>query len=154
MARKSREQLERTGRIPVSSNRAPLAVKDFDQTNYVGRWVNDDGDRISMFLQGGYEFVDKDTNVALAESTVDSSSGLDSRMKKPVGRGMFAYLMRLPRDLYEQDQKAKQKDLDSLVEAIKRPGKGGPVAAEYGQVSLSSDKGEENVQFNSFGKKI
>lgn len=144
MSRPSREQSTRKERIPVSANRAPLSVKGFDEKNYQGRFVNDVGDRIARFLDGGYEFVAKD-GTSVGETTVDSSSGLDSRVKKPVGQGIYAYLMRLPRELYNEDQKAKQRELDRLDEAIKRP-----QGAEYGKVSVNNKRGAEDLNFAQF----
>ena len=150
MSRPSREG--RPERIPVTASRAPLTVQGFDHQNFSGRWVNDVDDRIARFLDAGYEFITKD-GVTVGEPTVDSSSGLDSRVSKPVGRGVRAYLMRLPRNLYNEDQMAKQREIDALDEAIRRPGKrGGPISLEvdYGEVSLESEQGDEKIRSRKF----
>jgi len=142
----------REGRIPVSSNRALLKAEGLDQKNYSYRWVNDIDERIGVFLQGGYEFVE-DKSVKTGESTVDTNSTrtLDSRKRKTVGRGVFAYIMRLPIALYNEDQKAKQREIEQTERSMLRPGKkGGPIAegVDYGKVSLGSRKGEEKVAFH------
>jgi len=151
MGRISRSDEARPARVPVASNRAPLVVKGFDHENFVGRWVNDIDDRIATFLAAGYEFVNNEAKKIVAgEPTVDSSTGLDSRVKKPVGRGVTAYLMRIPKKWWEEDQKAKQADIAETERAILSPGKGKAVSGEvdYGKVSISSRKGDEQVQFH------
>ena len=135
MSRVSRTEDVRTKRIPVSSNRAPLAVKGFDHKNFQGRWVNDIDDRIANFLEGGYEFVLKDGHT-VSEPTMDATTKLDSRVKKPVGKGVTAYLMRLPKDLWLEDQAAKEKELAALDRAMKAPKSNG---ADYGKVNIEND---------------
>lgn len=133
------EKSVHTKRIPVSSNRAPLKVKGFDQTNQVGRWVNDIEDRIAKFLEGGYRFINQDGSLTVGEKTAGTASMMDTRVTKRVGRGVTAYLMALPRDLWEADQKLKQREVDAIEAAIKRPGKG--VISEevdFGKVSITS----------------
>jgi len=135
MSRVSRKEEVRTTRIPVSSNRAPLVVKGFDHANFQGRWVNDIDERIATFLEGGYEFVLKDGHT-VGEPTMDATTKLDSRVKKPVGKGVTAYLMRLPKDLWLEDQANKEKELAALDRAMKAPRSNG---ADYGSVKMGSD---------------
>lgn len=148
MGRDTVRQTEvRTSRVPVSSNRAPLAVKGFDQTNVRGRWVNDIEDRIARFLEGGYKFVNRDNTLGDGEGSAGSSSAIDSRVRKPVGRGVYAYLMALPVELYEADQKAKQREIDLTEAAIKRPGALSP-ELDRARVSITrSDSERETPDF-------
>ena len=148
MSRPSREQSGRKERIPVSASRAPLSVRGADHENYYYRFVNDVNDRIARFIDGGYVFVTKD-GVEVGEPTVDTSPGLDTRVKRPVGQGVYAYLMRLPRELWNEDQKAKQRELDLIDDAIKRP-----QGAEYGRVSISNKRGSDlNPEYTKFDRK-
>lgn len=135
MSRVSRKDEVRPTRVPVSANRAPLNVKGFDHQNFQGRWVNDIDDRIAAFLEGGYEFVTKDGNTSV-EPTMDATTKLDSRVKKPVGKGVTAYLMRLPKALWLEDQMAKERELQALDRAMKSPGSNG---ADYGKVRIGND---------------
>lgn len=144
MTNARKEQSAHPKRVPVSSSRAPLKVNGFDQTNQVGRWVNDIDDRIIRFLEGGYQFVNQDGSLSVGEGgSAGSASSVDSRVKKPVGKGVTAYLMAIPREFYEADQAAKQREVDATEEAMKRPGKG--------SISKEVDYGTVNVQ-SKFGK--
>ena len=153
MSKLNRQETRQGTRVPVASNRAPLAVQGFDHDNFAGRWVDDRDDRISMFLEAGYEFVDKTVKNDGHEKTIDSSSGLDSRMKKPGGKGKTLYLMRLPRQLYNEDQLAKQKELDEIERAMAVPGYGSVNdGVDYGKISLGSNLGRENVAYKNIRK--
>ncbi|MHB8603493.1 MAG: hypothetical protein ACYC9R_12740 [Nitrosotalea sp.] len=135
VSRVSRKEDVRPKRIPVSANRAPLTVKGFDHANFQGRWVNDVDDRLAIFLEGGYEFVTRD-NGTVAEPTMDATTKLDSRVKKPVGRGVTAYLMRLPKELWLEDQAAKERELKEIDRAMKAPGTN---KADYGKVQIGNE---------------
>jgi hypothetical protein len=75
----------------------------------------------------------------------------DSRMKKSVGKGVVAYLMAIPLEFYEEDQRAKQREIDEMEKAIKRPGKGViSKEVDYGSVSIESQMGEEKVKPTKF----
>jgi len=143
----------RQGRVPVASNRAPLAVKGFDHENFAGRWVDDRDDRLAMYLEAGYEFVPETVKDSFGDKTVDSSRGLDTRRKKPGGKGKTLYLMQLPRELYNEDQLAKQREIDQMERAMASPGSGSIEAdVDYGQVSLGHQEGNERVQFRKIRK--
>jgi hypothetical protein len=149
MSKLDRQETRQGTRVPVASNRAPLVVKGFDHDNYAGRWVDDRDERIAMFLEAGYEFVTKEqAKVSKEDKTIDSSSGLDSRVKKPGGQGKTLYLMRLPRQFYNEDQLAKQREVDEIERAMAASGKDG---VDYGQVSMGQQIGAENVKFKRFG---
>lgn len=135
MSRIKREETVRPTRVPVSSSRAPLVVRGFDHKNYSGRWVADIDTRIQDFLNGGYEFVTKNDIQGAGEATVETSSGLDSRIKKPGGRGITLYLMRIPKKFYLEDRKAKDKEIDRTEEGIRKTAKD---SADYGKISLKN----------------
>ncbi len=140
MSRVKREEPVRTTRVPVSSSRSPLEVKGFDSENYQGRWVADIDQRIQTFLDGGYEFVSKAEITRAGEKTVETSSGLDSRVSKPGGRGVTLYLMKLPKKFYLEDRKAKDKEIDRTEEGLRTPLKG---EGSYGKVKIGSDFSEQ-----------
>ena len=147
-----REEVKKT-RIPVSSSRAPLIVRGFDHENFVGRWVLDLDDRLAIFQDGGYEFVTKDMLKSAGEATVDSSKGSDTRMTKPAGRGLTLYLMRIPREFWEADQKAKAKEIDRIERAMTSPGKGTVDSeVDYGEVSMGSQRGQEKLNLQKISK--
>ena len=151
----TRQETAHPTRIPVSSNRNPLKVRNLDQSRYVARFVNDVEDRIARFLEGGYQFVGQDGKLVVGEATAGTSSMVDSRVKKPVGRGVTAYLMAIPRELYEQDQAAKQREILEVEDSIRRPNKkASPISEEvdYGKVSITSKVGGKNDETPDFTK--
>jgi hypothetical protein len=139
VSRTDRSEPVRKQRVPVSSNRAPLAYKGLDKDNFSYRWVLDRDDRIATFLEAGYEFV-KPTGESVGESTVDSSKQVGSRVTKSAGfGGLKLYLMFLPIQFYNEDQLAKQKEIDELEATMREPGKGKIVPKEgvdFGSIKL------------------
>lgn len=117
MARISRDQAvdeARPKRTPVSGNRNILTV-DKIPAGKVARWVNDDGNRLLKFLQGGWEFV-TDTGIGVGEKTVEASRGVGSVVYRLVGtkagnEPLYAYLMIISKEWYDEDQIAKEVNL-------------------------------------------
>lgn len=112
---------KRPNRIPVSGNRDILVVDKLPEDK-VARWVNDDKDRILKFLQGGWEFV-TDQGVVVGEKTVEASKGIGSVVHRLVGtkatnEPLYAYLMVISKDWYNEDQAAKQTEVDAREESI------------------------------------
>jgi hypothetical protein len=142
MTRTSRDESVRPTRTSVASNRAPLTYKGLDRENFEPRFVLDKDDRIAMFLEAGYEFV-KPNGSGVGEKTVESSSGLDSRVSKST-RGTKLYLMQLPMKFYKEDQLAKIKLVEEM-EASMKPRRNEGAEADYGKVSITTGKGTHIV---------
>ena len=127
----------RPKRQPVGQ-RSRLNVTGKDE-NYVYRFVNDIGDRIEMFREAGYEIVDRskhrigDNRVDIAKP--EGSAATVSVGVKPNGDGMRAYLMRIPKEYYEEDQAAKRANNNSLVESMKQPN----IDGAYGEITIKRD---------------
>ena len=85
--------------------------------NYQYRVFNDKDDRIQAALQAGYEFVESAQEIG--ERDALDSSKLGAHVSKPVGGGVTGYLMRIPKEYYEADQKEKQKQIDELEASTK-----------------------------------
>lgn len=107
---------ERPKRVPVSGNRQILSVYGIP-TNLHPRWVNDEPGRVDQFLRAGYTFW-TDKNVRVGERTVNTGENVGSVTTLNVGGGIVAYLMVLDKDLYDQDQRDKQKAIDSQEAAM------------------------------------
>jgi hypothetical protein len=73
-------------------------------------WVNDDERGSVMAYQDqGYEFVL--SNASVGETTPDKpSDSTESLVWKNVGNGLVAYLMAIPRDIYDEDRKAEENE--------------------------------------------
>lgn len=121
--------------------RQPVGLRNRQTTrapdpNYVERWVVDydgTGDRIAAFKKGGYEHVPASVNT-LGDSRVDAASPEGSIEQRNVGNGQKGYLMRIPRELYEEDQKVKQQAVTATEEALKRPA----IDGAYGSLKIDT----------------
>lgn len=107
----------RVKRTPVSGrNRLTVQGKD---PNYVYRIVNDEEDRIARFQEGGYELL-QDEAVKVGDKRANQTSSEGSVKQLSVGGGKKAFVMRIRRDWYEEDQKAKQAQVDALEATTKK----------------------------------
>lgn len=120
----SREK-ERKDRTPLYEN-SSMTLMNRDP-NYHYRVVNDMPGRIDRFLAAGYEFapeglsdtysgVGRDEGVQ-AQTTTKLKVNFD-----PSAEVKNAYLMRIPLELFEQDQKAKQDQVDQEIVDIDKDG--------------------------------
>ena len=110
-----------------------LHVEGMDK-NREYRWVNDKnaGQRILSMLDMDWRMETSKT-LAVGDVVEAESSAEGTQIKRFVGGGkdglpMFAYLMSIDRDLYEEDQKFKQQEIDTNEEAILY---GTPEGADY-----------------------
>ena len=120
---------ERAKRTPVGGTRDILTVNG-KSPDHVYRWVKDSPGRIQRFRDGGYEVVTEDLEVG--QNTVDRSSKVGSAITKHGGGLDTLVLMRIPKEWYDEDQAAKQADIDAL-EATMKSGS----SADYGKVEIS-----------------
>lgn len=145
--RPTREEMlktERPDRVPVwEANRNKMIVKGQDNENFYYRWVNEKTHRgeekLQAFLQGGYEFCTREQGLSIDGPGVDKSDGTDSRISRGVGNGLSAYLMRIPKELWVQDQRRKEETLNKpLEDEMKRKLK---EASDYGRADFGTTKG-------------
>jgi hypothetical protein len=141
----SRTRRERT---PFSASRKRLEVrwvdKDFDK-KFVSRWFNDQDGRVERALDAGYEFASREEVVGVGDAEVHSgNSDVGSKVSRVVGRtaenqAIRAYLMKINRDWFKEDQDLKEQQ-NKLVDQAIRAGKAGGADIEnkYGNVQLNS----------------
>lgn len=131
-------------RVPFSANRKRLQVdRKFD--GCVIRWFNDQDDRVQRALDAGYEFVDRDDVKQVGDKDVtNGNTDMNSKVSRVVGRTaenkpIRAYLMKIRKDWYDQDQSLKQ-EKNALVDEAIRAGKAGgaDVPKSYGEVKLDA----------------
>ena len=109
----NKPQTKQRKRIPVGGPRNILTVADQDP-NYVYRWVNSSlPGRLKRFEEGGYEIV-PNAEVTIGDNVVDKGSMLGSATTRSGGGAVVLVLMRIPREWYEEDQAAKQAEIDDL----------------------------------------
>lgn len=132
---------DRPKRIPVSGHRDILTVGGKDPAFHY-RWVMDtdqNGVRIQKHLAAGYEFVDYNSVSGIGEARVANESGEGTLVRKPAGTtgpegADYLYLMRIHKEWYEEDQKAKLTEVNAREEELKRELAG--AEGRYGNVSI------------------
>lgn len=108
--RAQRLQEKRSQRKPMTSRVQKLSVDLPD--GYTGRWFNDVGSRIQDAQAAGWEFVDQTTGRVAATSD-DLGTVVRQRVdRKLTNEAVYAYLMIIETELYDEDQAKK---LDALV---------------------------------------
>ena len=120
----------RTQRVPVGSRKVlTVAGKD---PSYEYRIINDSGDRVQEFVEAGYELVDNDS-VRVGDKRVNSASAEGSKAQLSVGQGQKAFVVRIKKEWYEEDQAKKQAHVNELENATKAKALDGT----YGKLDIS-----------------
>lgn len=112
--------------------------------SYVYRFFNDHNDELGQAQRAGYVFVTKDEindpEVLGDKEVHGGNTDLNSMVSRIVGRNraggeLRGYLMKIERQLYEEDQRWREKEVNARVdESIMRgiPGRASPVENAYG----------------------
>jgi hypothetical protein len=104
---------------------------------FVRRFVNDIGDRIERLKLAGYRVVEEQVSVG-EDNVVKQNQTLGSGARRNVGGGMQAILMEIPQELYEADQKEKQREIARKESTIIKKKKSAPDGDDgtYGEVGF------------------
>ena len=116
-AKHLKKRAERTGRKPLHQQ-GPQAVSGQLDENFQYRFVNDVGSRISNFKAAGYEFVE-DPEIDVGDSRVFDPSSEGSAKVVTSNDGTKAYLMRIKKEWYNEDQAAKAERINEQEAAMK-----------------------------------
>lgn len=84
---------------------------------YVGRWVNDEDDRVQQLEDRGYRVYTKG-DLSSDDGLVEGSDGVGSAMTKNMGKGTKGVFMIQKQGYYEEDQADKQKQVDDVERTI------------------------------------
>lgn len=122
----------RPQRTPVGQ-RNILTVKGKDPA-FEYRIVNDIDDRIAQFKEAGYEIV-PDEAASIGDKRVNAATAIGSGKQISVGQGTKAYLMRIRKEWYQEDQVTKLGHAAALEQATKEKALDGT----YGELKLSRD---------------
>lgn len=133
--RPNRRQSPRPKRTPIGTRNKLTAEP---REGYVRRWVNDRDGRVQMFEEAGYEVVRKPTEVG--EGVSAEATQLGSVVRKPVGGGVNAVLMEIPKEWNEEDQARKEDALKQKEKSLLSEAKEG----FYGE-GLKIDRGSPKV---------
>lgn len=110
-----REETGRKARIPLGVPQPKLAVPG--RKGFVRRWINDSPGRILRAQEADWMPVMDEIQSQEEGRAVGRHALVGS---KEDGSPLYAYLMEIPEDLYNEDQRAKQKPLDDFDDALKR----------------------------------
>lgn len=121
-------------RAAINGTRNRLTVKGKDPA-YVYRIVNDEDDRIAFFQEAGYEVVN-DNNVKVGDKRVSIPNAEGSPVKISVGGGKTAYVMRIPKEFYDEDQKAKAELINATEASTKKEARAN---SDFGKLEVSRD---------------
>lgn len=129
-------QPRRPRRTPINGTRQVLTVRERDKDpEFVYRFVNDTGDRIEQFKEMGYEPV-TDSNVQVGDKRVATVRAEGSVVTASVGGGVKAVLMKQKKEWYNEDQAAKQAQVDELEGSIKSTA----LEGSYGKISVEKGR--------------
>ena len=132
MAQDKLEAKRKPRRTSINGTRNVLTVSG-KEPGFEYRVVNDDGDRISQFEEMGYEVV-KDSNIKVGDRRIANPTKEGSPIQVAVGGGQKAYVMRIRKDWYDEDQKAKQRAVSELEATTKQDTVNG---SDYGKLEIS-----------------
>lgn len=123
---------KRKKRKTVGDSQNILTVDD-KEDGYVYRWVNDTDNRIASLSGRGWENVNHD--VTVGDNKADTHTNIGDVVSKGVGKGTTAYLMRIEKELYDEDKAGSQKQLDERDRAMKAQLNSG-ADGSYGKVEI------------------
>ena len=133
---RNRQRENKQDRVPVSGMRDIMTVLNKEE-GYVYRWVSDideKGSRIYKFKRGGWEMSPLETTegeIIVGEEAVFRTDAKEDIIRLHVGQGQYAYLMRIKKELYDEDQTAKQDLIDEVEATI--AGTGSSTGEDFGQ---------------------
>lgn len=136
MARERASLPNRPKRVPLAEQRNKLTVTNRDP-NFEYRFVNDVDDRVSRFKLAGWEMAPKDEH-EVGDPLVDTGQATTtSIVEKAVGGRIKAFLMRIPKEWYDEDQTKKQEEVDKSEAAMKREALN---KSDYGKLEIQRRK--------------
>lgn len=119
-------------RVPLNG-RNVLTV-DGKDPNFRYRVVNDEGSRVEILKERGYEVVEA-RSVRIGDRRVATPGAEGTVATAHVGGGLKGVVMRIPNEWYEEDMAEKQAYVDELERATKSAKSG-----DYGKISIEKDK--------------
>jgi len=129
---------ERRKRIPLREQRRLLDIPDKDP-NFVYRLVNDVNNRISSMRDSGYEIIDRTgQEIEDFDVRIQDSASKNSALCQSVGSGITAYVMRKPKEWYDEDKEKELEEIKKKEKATLTKDEGGKEIKDlYGEIKIS-----------------
>jgi hypothetical protein len=102
--------IQKRERVPLEDQRRMMSVPKDPSFEY--RFVNDTDNRIEAFEKAGWSIVDRSGGEIEPDKRIQNSNWRQSAACQPVGSGITAYVMRIPKEWYNEDQLRKQRKID------------------------------------------
>lgn len=123
---------KRPDRVPLYDQARNVLTVKGKEDGFEYRWFNDEDERISNAKLGGWEIVTNE-DLKIGDRTVDSTGASSaSPVSKKVGLGVTAFLMRIPKEFYDEDQRKKQEALDERENTMRSEA----LAERYGKFEI------------------
>jgi len=116
----TRKETGRKERVPMGVPRNKMFIEA--PKGYVGRWMNDEDNRLYYAQEGGWEFVKDKSKVGEGVESSDTDLGQNTSMlvgTKEGGEPLRAYWMIIKKEWYEEDQRKKLQPVNEIDNAIK-----------------------------------
>ena len=123
------ESKRKSVRAAINGRRNKLTVTG-KEPGFEYRIVNDTDDRIMELQERGYEIVTHSATVGDKRVGVPKKEG--SPIEISVGGGRKAYVMRIKKEWYDEDQAAKQELVNDLESSLT-----GDSNSDYGKIDIS-----------------
>lgn len=115
---KTTDRPNRVSRRKSMTGAGPLKVRDeLKDPNYEYRFINDKDWNLTDKMERGWEFVLDPNNEMRIKNVSAEASDIGDRVAKSVGGGVTAYLMRIPKEFYEEDKAEKRRVNQELDDA-------------------------------------
>lgn len=125
-------------RIPLGQRNVLTVPKDEKDPDFEYRWVNDKDGRINMFRDAGWEVDERREDVQVGDPNVGTDTGrVGTAVTKSVGHGQVAYLMKIPKEFYQEDQQAKFGKIDEGESDLKMEQQ---KKGRYGGIDISNKR--------------
>lgn len=109
---------EKKKRVPVGL-RDPMALSQELDPNFNYRFVRNTRGRIQKFEEGGYEMVTGD--IRIGDPNIAKATNMGSAFSINSGDSEDrVYLMRIPKEYYDEDQKVKAEKIDEVEAQLKQ----------------------------------
>jgi len=127
MAKMAEETVKNIAKFAEKKKRVPVGLRDpshiddsnLDLANFHYHRVRGARGRVEKFLDGGYEMVEGDFKIG--DPNIARASNIGSVVATTSGDNEDrVYLMRIPIDLYNEDQAAKQGKIDATEQQLKQ----------------------------------
>lgn len=140
----NRPEENRPKRVPIHEQHRNVMTAS-QKPGFVRRWVNDvadasGGSRIEKFKLAGYMVVEDEVKVGDTQ-VKNQNQTLGTGARKVVdSSGKTAVLMEIPKELYEEDQRAKQRQVDAQEADIVRTIKKSRESGAHGELDVKVTK--------------